>query len=452
MIVILGGGISGLSAAFELKEARKEFILLEADKQVGGKIQSSQQQDFTLEHGPNTVLVNNPEIKKLMEELGLWNDLIFPNEEASSNRFVLKNGKIEPFPSGLKKMLKSNLFGFSTLLSILKEPFNTSKSATEDESLGAFVERRLSKQILDDFITPFVTGIYAGDPYKMSAKYTMSLLKEAEEKHGSIVKGAFKIMKAKKLENEKYGLPKQKIFSFKNGLQQFIAALQRKVENEIRWEASCSKIEFSNHQYTIHYEQNGVQKTEIATQVISALPAFTLAELVHNFAFGLSSNLNQISYVPAMAVHFGFDSKNMAFPEKAFGILSRNAEKVPFLGVLFNSHFFPHTAPEGKELITVICGGTRYPEIVDKSDQEVVEEISSCLKKLLGMTGEFELTNIVRWKRGIPQYEVGYSKIEAEIDLFLGAHHNFKIAANYYKGISVSDCVKNGSLVAQSFC
>lgn len=451
MIVILGGGISGLSAAFELKKAGKEFILLEANKQVGGKIQSSQHQGFTLEHGPNTVLVNNPEIKKMIEELGLWDELIFPSEEASNNRFVLKNGNIEPFPSGLIKMLKSKLFNFSTLLSILKEPFNISKSPTEEESLAAFIERRLGKQILDDFITPFVTGIYAGDPYKMSAKYTMNLLKEAEEKHGSIIKGAFKIMKAKKQENEKQGLPKQKIFTFKNGLQQLTSSLQHKIENEIHWGATCSKIQFSAQKYTIHYVQNGEQKSVTASQVISALPAFALAELAHNFAYGLSSNLDKINYVPAMAVHLGFDSKNMAFPEKAFGILSRDAEKVPFLGVLFNSHFFPHTAPEGKDLITVICGGARYPEIVEKDDDEVLAEISSCLKDLLGMSGEFELTNIVRWKRGIPQYEVGYRKIEADIDLFLGAHHNFKIAANFYKGISVSDCVKNGSLAAQSF-
>jgi len=450
MIAILGGGISGLTAAFELKKAGKEFFLLEATPAIGGKVQSSQQQGFTLEHGPNTVLINNPEIKKLIEELGLWEELIFPDEKASSNRFVLKNGKIEAFPSGLKKMLRSKLFGFETLSAVFKEIFNTSKSATEDESLAAFVERRLGKQILDDFITPFVTGIYAGDPYKMSAKYTMNMLMEAEEKYGSIVKGAFKIMKAKKLENEKNGLPKQKIFTFKNGLQQLISALHGQVEENVEQGAVCTKIEYTNKEYTIHYEQNGVKKSATASHIVSALPAFALAELVHNFAFGLSSSLYKINYEPAMAVHLGFDSKNMAFPEKAFGILSRNAEKVPFLGVLFNSHFFPHTAPEGKDLITVICGGARYPEIVAKSDEEVLEEITSCLKELLGIKGSFELTNIVRWKRGIPQYEIGYRKIEAEIELFLGAHHNFKIASNFYKGISVSDCVKNGSLVAQS--
>ncbi len=450
MIAILGGGISGLSAAFELKKAGKEFILLEANPSVGGKIQSSQQLGFTLEHGPNTVLINNAETKKLIEELGLWEKLIFPEEKASSNRFVLKNGSIEPFPSGLKKMLQSKLFSFSTLLSILKEPFNKTSSATEDESLAAFIERRLGKQILDDFITPFVTGIYAGDPYKMSAKYTMNLIKEAEEKHGSIIKGMMKIMKAKKIENETIGLPKQKIFTFKNGLQELISALYKTIEQEVQWGAKCTKIEHSNQNYTIHYEQNGEEKTLVTTHVISALPAFALAELAHNFAFGLSTSLSKINYVPAMAVHFAFDSKNMAFKEKAFGILSRNEEKVPFLGILFNSHFFPHTAPNGKDLITVICGGARYPEIAGKSDEEVFEELNTCLRDLLGLSGNFDLKHIVRWKRGIPQYEVGYKTIESEIDLFLGAHHNFKIAANFYKGISVSDCIKNGSLAAQS--
>jgi len=132
MIAILGGGISGLTAAFELKKAGKEFFLLEATPAIGGKVQSSQQQGFTLEHGPNTVLINNPEIKKLIEELGLWKELIFPDEKASSNRFVLKNGKIEAFPSGLKKMLRSKLFCFETLSAVFKEIFNTSKSATED--------------------------------------------------------------------------------------------------------------------------------------------------------------------------------------------------------------------------------------------------------------------------------------------------------------------------------
>lgn len=450
MIAILGGGISGLSAAFELKKAGIEFFLLEATPAFGGKVQSSQKQGFTVEHGPNTVLINNAEIKKLIEELGLWEELIFPEEKASNNRFVLKNGKIEAFPNGFKKMLKSKLFSFSTLLSVLKEPFNSSASATEDESLATFVERRLGKQILDNFIIPFVTGIYAGDPYKMSAKYTMNMLMEAEEKYGSIVKGAFKIMKAKKLENEKNGLPKQKIFTFKNGLQQLIAALHEKVKENVHWGAICTKIEYANKKYTIDFEQNGAQKSVTASHVISALPAYALAELIHNFAFGLSSNLYKINYEPAMAVHLGFDSKNMAFSEKAFGILSRNAEKVPFLGLLFNSHFFPHTAPNGKDLITVICGGARYPEIVDKSDEEVLEEVTDCLRELLGIKGDFELTNIVRWKMGIPQYEIGYRKIEAEIDLFLDAHHNFKIASNFYKGISVSDCVKNGSLVAKS--
>lgn len=450
MIAILGGGISGLTAAFKLKKAGKEFILLEGENSLGGKIRSSQHDGYTVEHGPNTVLINNGEIKKLIEDLGIWEQLIFPEKVASSNRFVLKNNRIEPFPSGFGKAIKSKLFSIRTLISILKEPLKKANTDDADESLADFVERRLGKQILEDFITPFVTGIYAGDPKKMSVNYTMSLLKEAEDKHGSIIKGMMKIMKAKKVESEKLGLPKQKIFTFKNGLQDLINTIHSKIEDEVELNAPVLKIEHTKEGYLIKYEQEGEEKEISCKQVISALPAFTLAEITHNFAFGLSSNLSKIKYVPALAVHLGFNSSQMKWNEKAFGILSRNEEKVPFLGVLFNSHFFPHTAEKGKELISVICGGYRYPEIIDKTDEEIFEEVTTCLRKLLGITGDFDLQNIVRWGKGIPQYELGYREIEKEIDLFVGAHHNFKIVANFYKGISVSDCVKNASLVAQS--
>ena len=141
---------------------------------------------------------------------------------------------------------------------------------------------------------------------------------------------------------------------------------------------------------------------------------------MHHFCFGLSESLKKINYAPAIAVHLGFEAKAIKFKERAFGILSRNEENVPFLGVLFNSHFFPHSAPKGKELITVICGGARYPKIVSKTDEDVLKEITSCITKLLGISKSFDFTHIQRWEKGIPQYELGYKAIEADIDLFLG--------------------------------
>ena len=198
MIAILGGGISGLTSAYELKKAGKDFVLIEANATVGGKIKTLSQSGCILETGPNTVLLNNGETKKLLEELKLWDQLIFPNEEAVNQRFVLKNGKIEAIPTSIKTAFKSKLISASTLLSILSEPLKKKKNSELEESLAAFVKRRLGNQIYEDLVTPFVTGIYAGNPEKMSINYVLNVLKEAEDQYGSILKGMPKIMKAKK--------------------------------------------------------------------------------------------------------------------------------------------------------------------------------------------------------------------------------------------------------------
>ncbi|MBL4709259.1 MAG: protoporphyrinogen oxidase [Flavobacteriales bacterium] len=448
MIVILGGGISGLSAAYQLKKAGKEFILLEESHQLGGKIKSNNINGFLVEYGPNTVLVNNKEIQELIKDLKLWDELIFPDDIAAKNRFVLKDGNIEPIPNSIKSAIKSKLFGFSTLFSILKERFKKPTQNNLEESLADFSRRRFGSQIFEDFITPFVTGIYAGDPEKMSINYTLNILKDAEQKHGSVIKGMIKLMKEKKLEYDRLGLPKQKIFTFKTGLQHLTDSIENKISDHVRFQSSIHSIEQIDQGYQINYSQNNLEKSVLADKVICCLPANITSKICSKLSSSFSQQLSKINYVPAVVVHLGFSSNQIKFNQKGFGILSRTMEKVPFLGVLFNSHFFPHVVQKNKELISVICGGSKYPELIHKSDQEIISEVTLSIKELLGISGNFEMINLVRWKKGIPQYELGHQEIEDSINSFLIAHPNFYLSANYYKGISVSDCVKNATILA----
>lgn len=444
MIAVLGGGISGLTAAYQLKKQQIPFVLLEASDRLGGKVASFQEAGFTCESGPNTVLINNAEIKSLIEDLGLWDSLIFPDEIAIKSRFVLKNGKIEAIPNSFKTAIKSKLFSSKTLFSILKEPTVTAKNDGKEESLADFSRRRFGTQIFDDFITPFVTGIYAGDPEKMSIDYTLSILKEAELEHGSVVKGMMKKMKAKKLINDAAGLPKQKVFSFKNGLQDLIDALEKPLTNEVKTNTRVSTIKKINEQYSISYLENDLEKQITVDAIISSLPSFSLAKVAQLEAPELSNQLQHIHYTNAVVLHLGFSKKDVGFNSSAFGILSRKAEKVPFLGILFNSRFFPHTSDDPtKELITVICGGSRYPELIEKSDEEIKQEIIGSLTTVLDLKAKPTFTRITRWKNGIPQYELGYSEIDKELKEFEAKHPNFHLLGNYYKGISVSDCIKN---------
>lgn len=448
MIAILGGGISGLALAHQLKKQQKAFIIIEA-QQWGGKIQSIQENGFTYELGPNTVLINNKAIKSILDDLQLSAEIIQPYEQAVKNRFVLKNGNIEAIPNSFSSAWKSKLFKASTLASILKEPFKKAKNGEADESLADFSRRRFGTQIYEDFITPFVSGIYAGDPEKMSINHTLAILKNAELKHGSVLKGMPKIMKAKKQLNEADQLPKQKIFTFKNGLQKLIDALVNALNDKEKIIALVNQIEKVENGYSLLINDGNNEQKLFATQVVSTIPAFQLAKICQSISPSLNKALNQINYVPAVVTHWAFPKENMGFRKAAFGILSRRDEKVPFLGVLFNSRFFPHQAPANQELITVISGGYKQRKILSQTDNQILEEVEQSLRKLLKIKGEPSLKRLQRWDKGIPQYEIGHQELLNEINSFESLNSGFHIQGNFRGGISVSDCIQKSVELAR---
>lgn len=449
MIAILGGGISGITAAYELQKAGKNFILLEAENYLGGKIKSKSINGFHLEMGPNTVLINNTEIKSLIDELGLNKHIIKPDQEAVKSRFVIKNGKIEAIPNSLSSALKSKLFGLNTLYRIFSEPLRKVAKSEQEESLADFSRRRFGNQIYSDFITPFVSGIYAGDPEKMSVNHTLAILKEAEVKHGSVLKGMMKIMKAKKQDPNNQHLPKEKIFTFKSGLSFIIDSIGEKIQSNVELNAKIVDIEFDGHKYKITYQQGKETKELEVEKVISTLPAKQLANGIEKINVELSLQLKKINYVPAVVLHLALEKSDITFKQKAFGLLSRKEEDVPFLGVLFNSRFFPHTAPEDKELFTIICGGYKQPTILNKSVEDIHTKVDQALRKLNVMNTNSRLLHAQKWPNGIPQYEVGYSEIKKSIEDFHLKLKNFYIAGNFFGGVSVSDCISNARKLAR---
>ncbi len=441
MIVILGGGISGLSLAYALKKAGKEFLLLEEDKQVGGKIKSIQQDGYSFELGPNTVLINNKEIKNLLDDLGLSKDIIQPDEEAVKKRFVLYEGKMEALPSGPGAIFTSKLLSLRSIFKVISELFNNNIVA-EEESLAGFIRRRLGNQIYENFVYPFVTGIYAGNPEKMTMDYTLKILKEAELKHGGIIKGMVKIMKQKKLDNESTNLPKQKIFTFKEGLQTLPISIAEYCGSSILCNAGVSKIEKSESGYSMTYKSGNQSKNIVASTVVSTLPVPALKKLVWDQQ--LINTIEGIKYVPAFISHYAYNSKDINTPQKAFGLLGREKEDAEFLGILFNSKLFPHSAPKGKELITVISGGYKQEHFLKLNQEEIEKRVQNNLERLFQIKRQPELKHFYTWKEGIPQYEIGHKNIVAEIERFEKENQGFYIEGNFKDGISVSDCIANG--------
>ena len=445
MIAILGAGISGLSLAYYLRKAGKQVLVFEKSATPGGKIQSIQQDGFTMEAGPNTVLLNNQEIVNLIPDLGLQGKLIFPDPASISKRFVLFDGKPTAIPTGPVSSISSPMLSFSTLGKIFAD-LRMSKLQPEKESLASLVKRHFGDEVFENFIVPMLTGIYAGDPEKMDADFVLPFLKKASRAHGSIIKG---MMRRKKEDSSNTALPKQKIFTFAEGLQTLPRVLSLEIGESLKLECEVEEITKNEKGYNIRFRNNGKEETANIDQVISTLPASALAKIQSNFLKEVVTSLEKVPYVPAVVIHLAYESSSMGFGKKAFGLLSRPAENVPFLGVLFNSRFFPHTAPAGKELLTVICGGGFNSEIAQWDESRILNEVQGSLEKILAIKAQPDFYRIKRWENAIPQYYLGHQEILDSFKKFEQVFHDFHLAGNYINGISVSDCIKNSKKLAE---
>lgn len=443
MIAILGAGISGLSLAHYLRKAGKEVIVLEKAKVAGGKMLSVQENGFTLEAGPNTVLLNNVEIVKMISALGLKSELIFADPKNISKRYVLYKGKPTAIPNGPLSALSSPLIGFQVLRKVVAELRFASNQ--QKESLASLVKRHFGNQVYENLIVPMLTGIYAGDPEKMDADYVLPFLKKASREHGSIIKG----MMRRKKEVQAAELPKQKIFTFKDGLQVLPSKLAKELEQDLWLDCEVTSMIKEENGFRIEFKRKGITENIKVDQLVSTIPANALKKIENNFLQKLLKPLSAVPYVPAVVLHLGYPKAEIGFKKKAFGLLSRPEEKVPFLGILFNSRFFPHTAPNEEELLTIICGGEFHPEIAQWEDNKIFKKVESSIENLLSISGKPTFKKITSWQNAIPQYYLGHQQILEDIQQFEESHPGFHLAGNFINGISVSDCIKNAKELAE---
>jgi len=448
-VAVLGAGISGLSAANFLIREDVQLTVLEQSNQVGGLINTISKDGYKLETGPNSVMLNNPEFLDLLKDLHLTDSLIYPEEKSAKSRFILMGKKPEALPSGPGSLFGNKVIGWGGIGAILKEPFRKQNTDTKDESLASFCKRRFSTSLFDNVIAPFVTGVYAGNPEKMSAKYSMKALWEAEKNHGSIIKGLIKSMKVKKADLRQQELPKQKMISFKNGLKEIPELIQDKLGDRLKLNSTVTAIEKLENSYRISYTKNGEMQQLEVDHIISGLPAYAEANLWKSYYPKFTKELNEVYYAPTVSIHFGYNKKQVRNQEAGFGILTRIAEKKSFLGILFINRFFPHNAPDGKDLFAIIIGGARSPELTQLPKEELINRIQQEISEIMQITGEPELVNYIKWEKGIPQYNLGHGNLVKEEAEFIKNNPNYQVIGNYIHGVSVADSIKKGVLAAK---
>jgi len=443
-IVILGAGISGLATALQLQDDGFHVTILEKNSEPGGSMISDHSEGFLVEYGPNSGLETTPVIRKIVDSVGLSGEMIYANEKGNK-RYILKNNRLFPLPMGGSQFLKTKLFSTKAKLRLLKEPFVGKSEDGYYQSISDFVRRRLGQEFLDYAINPFVAGVYAGNPDKLSVKSAFPKLYRLEEVYGGLIKGMIKGAKERKNNAEK-SKQNAKMFSFKNGMQSFPIAIASKIKN-IEFNCEIQKVQKDNGGYQVTYIQNGEHKIISTPQILSTLPAYVASKVFESIDEELSKHLNQIYYPPVMALSLGFYKTDIGQPLDGFGYLIPEKEKKSYLGTIWSSVIFEGRAETDKAAFTIFVGGARSPELFKMNEDKLIQIILSEFKETMQISSAPIFMRKKFWAKAIPQYNIGHIEHENYFSKFETDNPGLYLSGNYRGGISVGDCIKNSEII-----
>jgi protoporphyrinogen/coproporphyrinogen III oxidase len=424
-IAVIGAGISGLTTAFLLRLKGKDVTVFESSDAVGGNVQTVSLNGFTIEQGPNSLL-RSPAMIELIGLLKIEGKVL-PADVSAQKRYILNGRKLEAMGP---RSFVNGYFSTKTIFGLMKEPFVRSKSPNH-ESVADFVSRRIGTEFLDKAIDPFVSGVYAGDPTNLSMRSAFPKLYEMERDFGSLLMGMFR----RKKENVDDAFPRT--FSFRGGMSTLIGALAESIGGGIRLSTPVTKIgSLNGARFSVNDEEYDA--------VVISTPSYVAAELIRYRNQELAQLLASVNYPQVAVVILGFRNEKIPAKLDGFGFLIPSKEKRSILGTLYHSAVFPERAPEGYQLLMTFVGGVRSGDSLDdRSDDELMSLVQSELRDILGIAEAPDLVHIKRWKRAIPQYRVGYEEVTAACQRFETNFPGIYFCSNFYRGISMGDCVKN---------
>ncbi len=443
-VAILGGGITGLTAAWHLHQAQTPVRVFEAAPTAGGVIISTRQDGWLQESGPNSMLEGSAEVSALIDAVGLNPRRLYADDSAK-NRYVMRDGKLVAMPTSPMSFVMTKLFSIRAKLALLGEPWRAKAPADLEESVGAFVKRRLGPEFLDYAINPFVGGVYAGDPCQLSVTHGFPKLHALEQEHGSLIRGALK-------RRNTSGGPKGRILSFPEGLAELPLALASALGDAVRFSQRVTTVRRVDQHWEITSEQDGTPVTEKFSSVVCALPAAALAAINFEELPGSEqlSELLEIEHPPVTSVFVGYRRDQVEHPLDGFGLLVPEVEQRRMLGVLFSSALFPNRAPDGHVALTVFIGGVRAPDLAGLDEAELRKLIAEELGELLGAKGEPAHFSVIRWPRAIPQYTLGYARFKNIFTSVEAAAPGLFFGGNARDGISLANCIESGRRLAEA--
>jgi len=444
-IVIIGAGITGLASAHWLNKEGYNVKVLEANAEVGGSMISVKEDGYLIDYGPNSGLETSPLIKTLINDLHLEDQFIYANKEGNK-RYILKNDKLYPLPMSPKEFLSTKLFSTKAKLRLALEPFIGKSDDGYYQSISEFVTRRLGKEFLDYAINPFVAGVYAGNPDKLSVKSAFPKLYRLEENYGGLIKGTIKGARERKKSGEK-SKQNAAMFSFKNGMATLPKAIHTNLGDRVQLNSKVIAVNRTDNKYTVSYKTGDTIFTLETDLVISTAPSYTTSKIFAAMDNELSNHLDQIYYPPVLVLYLGYDKSKISQPLDGFGFLIPAKEKKKFLGALWSSVIFDNRAPENKAAFTLFVGGARSPELFEDDNNKLIQDIINDFQKIMGINGKPEFVKSKFWRKAIPQYNIGYIEHEKYFKEFEKKNPGIILGGNYIGGISVGDCVKSSEVL-----
>jgi len=446
-IVILGAGISGLATAYQLNKKGFDVTVLEKKKESGGSMESVFENGFLFDRGPNSGLETTPLIGKIVEELGLQDQMVYANKKGNK-RYILRNNQLYPLPMSPPAFLKTKLFSGAAKLRLMAEPFIGRSKDGYYQSIADFVKRRLGKEFLDYAINPFVAGVYAGKPEDLSVKSAFPKLYELEEKYGGLIVGTIKSMKERKQRAEK-SKQSAKMFSFKDGMQAFPCTIAKHLDGKVITFAEVNSLEKMGNGFKVNYKNGNTDESLECDAILSTIPAYVASEIFKPFDEKLSEHLNKIYYPPVLVLYLGYNEADIKQPLDGFGFLIPEKEKRSFLGAIWSSVLFPNRAPERQASFTLFIGGSRNPEIGSIDKEILFSKARNEFESIMKISGKPTFTTYRYWNKAIPQYNVGYIEHERYFEEFERNNPGIFLSGNYRGGISVGDCIKNSAEVTK---
>lgn len=434
--LIIGAGATGLGAALTLRGAGWHVTVVTEDPAAGGSARTFREDGFLCEAGPNTALLSKPEVIAFMEKHGALAPALDAAPDAK-RRFLVRGGRLLPIPTAPPGLIATPLLSPWGKLRVLGDLF-APKGTDDNEPVLKFFERRIGMGAAREFLDPFVSGIYAGDPSRLVMRHAMPAIFQMERQYGGIVRGFVGKARARRREG---GPPriKSRLVSWPGGFAEFFRILTGPLGPSFH---PSTRIEEITRQGNRFIARSGRGNFD-ADHVIIATPAREAARLATPLAEPARALL-EIPQAPMCVVHLGYPREQIGHPLDGFGALISRARGIRTLGVLFSSTLFPGRAPEGHALLTAFIGGRKDPEALHLNDRDLTAAVLYDIAPLLGIRGTPAFHRVTRWPEAIPQYEADHDRFLAACDKAEADCPGLHLAGNYRGGISLPDCLVQG--------